>query len=97
MILKAIDAPDYKTRAIGEYWFVKDKYEKLHAMIVKQEAGKLGFEPNCPMEQWKAQARAMGEYLHQLEIKACIEHIDLDSLYYEPDCCSNDAECGCYE
>lgn len=86
MILKAIDANDYKTRAIGEYWFVKDKYEKLHKMIIRREAGKLDFTPNCTMEQWKAQASAMGQYLYQLELKACIEDIDLDSLYYEPNC-----------
>ena len=72
----------YKERALGEYWFVKIKYERLHAVIVKREAGKLDFTPNCPMEQWKAQAAAMGEYLHQLEIKACMEDVDLDDVFY---------------
>ena len=46
-------------------------------MIVKREAGTITFKPNCPMEQWKAQAAAMGEYLHQLEIKAEIEGVEL--------------------
>lgn len=68
---------DYKLRAKGEYLFVKDKYEKLHRMIIKREAGKLDFAPNCPMEQWKAQAAAMGQYLYQLEIKAEIEGVEL--------------------
>ena len=47
-------------------------------MIIKREAGKLDFEPNCPMEQWKSQASAMGKYLYQLEIKAEIEGYSLD-------------------
>lgn len=77
---------DYSSRSIGEYWFVKDKYEKLHRMIVLREAGKLDFTPKCPMEQWKAQAAAMGEYLHQLEIKAAYEDIDYDDAYFPAIC-----------
>ena len=79
-IREFLDSNDYKERAIGEYWFVKDKYEKLHKMIIKREAGKIDFTPNCPMEQWKAQAAAMGAYLYQLEIKAAYEDIDLDRI-----------------
>ena len=76
-IIELLKSDDYKERAKGEYWFVKDKYEKLHKMIVKREAGNLNFEPNCPIEQWRAQAKAMGEYLYQLEIKAAIERVEL--------------------
>lgn len=76
-IINLLKSDDYKERSKGEYWFVKDKYEKLHRMIIKREAGILDFEPNCPMEQWKAQASAMGQYLYQLEIKAAIEGVDL--------------------
>lgn len=76
-IIKLLNSGDYRDRAKGEYRFVKDKYEKLHRMIIKREANKLDFTPNCPMEQWKAQARAMGEYLYQLEIKAEIEGVEL--------------------
>lgn len=76
-IIKLLNSDDYKERAKGEYAFVKDKYEKLHRMIIKREAGKLTFTPNCPIEQWKAQAAAMGAYLYQLEIKAEIEEIEL--------------------
>ena len=72
----------YAERAIGEYWFVKIKYERLHKMIIKREAGKLDFTPNCSMEQWMAQAAAMGAYLYQLEIKAEIEGVDLDSFLF---------------
>lgn len=77
-ILNLLRSDDYKDRTRGEYLFVKDKYEKLHRMIVMREAGTLTFKPNCPMEQWKAQAAAMGAYLYQLEIKAEIEGIFLD-------------------
>lgn len=76
-ILALLDSEDYKDRAKGEYLFVKDKYEKLHRMIIKREADILTFKPNCPMEQWKAQASAMGQYLYQLEVKAVIEGVDL--------------------
>ena len=76
-IVELLKSDDYKERAKGEYFFVKDKYTKLHRMIVKREAGTITFEPNCPMKQWKDQAAAMGEYLHQLEIKAEIEGVEL--------------------
>ena len=76
-IIEMLKSDSYKDRAKGEYWFVKDKYEKLHRVIIRREAGKLDFKPNCPMEQWKAQASAMGQYIYQLEVKAEIEGIDL--------------------
>ena len=85
-VLKWADGATYRERAIGEYWFVKIKYENLHKMIIRREAGKLDFTPNCPMEQWKAQAAAMGQYLYQLEIKAVMEEVDLDSILYVPIC-----------
>ena len=77
-IIEFLKSDDYRSRAIGEYYFVKDKYNKLHSMIIKREAGKLYFEPICPMEQWKSQASAMGQYLYQLEIKAEIEGYSLN-------------------
>lgn len=76
-IIELLKSDSYKERARGEYYFVKDKYEKLHAVIIKREAGKLDFDPNCPLEEWKAQAAAMRAYLYQLEIRACMEDIEL--------------------
>ena len=76
-IFELCKSNDYKERTRGEYYFVKDKYNKLHAMIIRREAGKIDFTPNCPIEQWEAQEKAMGEYLHQLVIKANIENIQL--------------------
>lgn len=75
-IVWLLSSGSYKDREKGEYWLVKTKYEKLHRMIIKREAGKLDFRPTCPMEQWKAQASAMGKYLYQLEVKAEYEGID---------------------
>lgn len=72
-IINLLTSDDYKKRAIGEYYYVKDKYNKLQLMIRKREADTLDFKPNCPMKQWKLQARAMQQYLHQLEIKAELE------------------------
>ena len=79
-IIELLKSDDYKSRAIGEYWLVKDKYNKLHSAIVKREAGKLNFKPKCSMELWKAQEKTMGQYLYQLEVKAEIEGYSLDEV-----------------
>lgn len=69
---------DYKDRFRAEYLQTKIRYEKLHKMVVKYEAGTLNFKPTCSLELLKAQKKAMGEYLYCLELRAEIEHIDLD-------------------
>jgi hypothetical protein len=84
-VRKCLDSRYYSKRLIGEYWFVRDKYEKLHRMIVRREAGKLEFEPESPMELWKAQTTAMGNYLFQLEVRAQYEEVDLDDIFNEAD------------
>ena len=40
-IVKLLESKDYKERAAGEYLFVKDKYEKLHKMIIKMKLNKI--------------------------------------------------------
>ena len=69
--------PDYKVRMKNEYWQLKDRYNKLHTMVTKYEAGKLDFEPTCSLELLTKQKAAMGNYLHCLEIRAEIEGIIL--------------------
>ena len=69
---------DYKDRFRAEYLQTKIRYEKLHKMVVKYEAGTLNFKPNCGLDLLKAQKKAMGEYLYCLELRAEIEHIDLN-------------------
>lgn len=68
---------DWKERVQLEYKQLKERYDKLHNMIVKYEAGTLEFTPNCPLDLLKEQAAAMGKYLYVLEVRAQIEGIDL--------------------
>lgn len=68
---------DYKERFKAEYFQTKFRYDKLHKMLIKAEAGTLGFELKCPLNTLINQARCMGEYLHMLEIRAQIEGIYL--------------------
>ena len=71
------ETTDYKERMKEEYHQVKERYEKLHRMCVKYEAGTLDFKPNCPLELLKEQKAAMGRYLGCLEVRAEIEDIVL--------------------
>lgn len=68
---------DWKERFKKEYNALKDKYTKLHKMIIKYEAGTLNFEPKCSIEVLKKQKRAMGQYLYWLEVRSEIEGIEL--------------------
>lgn len=72
-----MNSPDYKVRFTAEYWQTKIRYEKLHKMCTKYEAGTLDFTPTCPLELLKQQKKAMGEYLHCMEVRAEIEGIKL--------------------
>lgn len=88
-----MQSSDYKTRFIAEYWQTKIRYEKLKNFCNKIEAaevaGEIGVlgddgpvvkEPQHDAPKWllREQQKHMGEYLHDLEIRAIIEHIDLD-------------------
>lgn len=68
---------DYKERMRNEYIELKDKYDKLHRMLVKYDAGKLDFTLNCPIELLRDQAATMGKYLYILETRALIEEVEL--------------------
>lgn len=67
----------YKVRMVKEYWGLKDKYDKLHKMLVKYDTGKLDFTLTCPIGVLREQAGVMGNYLYILEKRAIIEDIDL--------------------
>lgn len=69
----------YKERMVKEYWDLKDKYDKLHKMLVKYGTGKLDFTPTCPIELLREQAATMGKYLFILEERAIIEQVNLYS------------------
>ena len=72
-----MDNPDYKERFKAEYYQTKIRYDKLHKMCIKYEAGTLNFTPNCSLELLKEQKSHMGNYLRCLEIRAEIEGIEL--------------------
>lgn len=67
----------WKERMAEEYRFVKDKYDKLHKICIKAEAGTLDFTPNCSLDLLMEQKAAMGHYLHCLELRAEIEGVNL--------------------
>ena len=69
---------DWKERVVREYKELKERYNKLHKMLIKYEAGTLDFTPNCSLELLKEQKMYMGEYLRILEIRSEIEDIDLE-------------------
>lgn len=68
---------DYKIRMVEEYQELKERYQKLHRMIVKYDAGTLDFKPTCPIDLLREQKATMGKYLNILEIRAEIEDVVL--------------------
>ncbi len=76
--ISATPAQDtWQERMKREYRETKERYEKLHRMVTKYEARTLDFTPNCSLELLRQQKRHMGEYLHDLEIRAEIEGVNL--------------------
>lgn len=75
--ISLMQSDGYRERFIAEYLQTKIRYDKLHKMIIKYEADTLDFEPNCPIELLKEQAKYMGKYLYILELRAEIENIVL--------------------
>ena len=72
-----MESDDYRKRFLAEYHQTKIRYEKLHRMCVKYEAGTLDFTPKCSIDLLKEQKKYMGLYLNRLEVRAEIEGIDL--------------------
>jgi hypothetical protein len=68
---------NYKARMRDEYNELKTRYDKLHKMLVKYDAGKLEFTPTCPIDLLREQASVMGRYLYILEVRSLIEDVDL--------------------
>ena len=76
--IEMMNSPDYKERFKAEYLQTKIRYEKLHKMCIKYEAGTLDFTPNCSLELLKEQKMYMGNYLRCLELRAEIERVSLE-------------------
>lgn len=75
--IELMNSDAYQDRFKAEYYQTKIRYEKLHKMTIKYEAGTLDFTPNCSIELLKEQKSYMGNYLRTLEIRAEIEGIEL--------------------
>ena len=76
--IELMQSSDYKERFRAEYQQTKIRYDGLHKMLVKWDAGKLEFTPACPKALYLEQKRYMGEYLRVLETRAVIEDITLE-------------------
>ena len=73
---------DYKERFKAEYYQTKIRYEKLKDFNNKIESALRTADVempkhDCPSDLLRDQQRAMGEYLHLLEVRAVIENIAL--------------------
>ena len=68
---------DWKDRLKAEYRQTKIRYEKLHKLIIKEEAGTNDYELPAPLHWYAEQATAMGKYLYWLECRAELEGIKL--------------------
>ena len=75
---------DYRERFFAEYAQTKIRHEKLKHFCNRIEGAMLvseaGPEHDCPLSLLREQQTAMGEYLHILELRAVIEHIDLSMM-----------------
>lgn len=74
---------DYKARFVAEYRQTKIRYERLKKFCNRIEAA-MGHprtvempKHDCDIELLREQQRFMGNYLHTLEIRAVVEHIEL--------------------
>ena len=86
--IEMMRSPDYRERFKAEYQQTKIRYEKLKTYNTRIEAAqrtalygvKTIEEPKhtCPEDILRDQQRAMGEYLHILEVRAVIEGVNLD-------------------
>ena len=85
--VEMMKSEDYKERFKAEYHQTKIRYEKLKQFNNKIEAASRTMyghdvkiempKHDCPEDLLKEQQRAMGEYLHCLEVRAVIEGIEL--------------------
>lgn len=75
--VEAMTSTDYKERFRAEYQQTKIRYDRLHELLVKYDAGKLTFEPTCGIDWLRKQAKYMGKYLYVLEVRAQLEEIEL--------------------
>ena len=78
--IELMTSPNWDDRFVAEYLQTKIRYERLHELIIKREVGKIDFDTPIPLESWKAQAKYMGLYLHELEKQAVLHGIKLRKI-----------------
>lgn len=76
--IELMNSSDYTERFKAEYLQAKIRYDKLHKMIIKWEAGTLDFTPKCTKVLLLEQKRHMSEYIRCLEVRAEVEGIELE-------------------
>jgi hypothetical protein len=67
----------YKERMKAEYHQLKDRHEKLCAILDKHKEGTLDFTPDTPIYILEEQAECMQKYMVILERRAKIEGVTL--------------------
>ena len=72
---------DYKDRLVDEYIQLKERYLKLHQMLVRYDAGTLKWSPAYSVDLLRQQKAAMGTYLNILEIRAEADRINLPVMF----------------
>lgn len=75
--VEMMQSEDYKERFKAEYYQLKIRLEKLYEMLVRYDAGTLGFSPDCSIQLLKDQLNIMRDYLYALQVRAEIEGIEL--------------------
>lgn len=74
-IIKLIKSDNWKERLLGEYYYIKDKLEKLHKTNTKIVAGTVEFKAKTPTGLLIKQEGIMTTYLNLLEQRLEIEDI----------------------
>lgn len=75
--IEMMTSNDYKERFKAEYHQLRIRLEKLYEMLVRYDAGTLGFTPDCSIALLKDQLSIMRDYLYALQVRAEIEGIEL--------------------
>lgn len=75
-----MQSEDYKERFKAEYYQLKIRTGKLYNMLIRYDAGTLGFTPDCSIQLLKDQLSIMNDYLYALEVRAEIEQIQLHDI-----------------
>ena len=77
--IEMMTSEDYKERFKAEYYQLKVRVCGLSNTLIAWDNDKLTFEPTCHRSTYDLQMKAMRDYMAILEMRAVMEHIDLDT------------------